>query len=86
MAVSLPNYTKYFFKGTNLNTTTTFSSLDEGAYNSVFVNWSVDLTTAGTNTAASYLLSYVGAGVDFNVVGFIHTPIVYIYSAMPTPN
>lgn len=85
-AVCLPNYNNYFFSGTQRGYATN-PALTDGSCLDIFgVTWSVDLSQQSTGSFVSHLISSVGIGADFNVVGFFHTPVIYVLVTNPTPN
>jgi hypothetical protein len=85
LAITAPNYTQYFFQGTNPSLNSGFSASDGSNYDTILVTYSVDLTAYSGTAPDTHLSSYAGIGVDFNVLNFLHVPPVYTYASLPTP-
>jgi len=80
-----PNYSQYFFQGTNVNNISNPKIVDGQAEDMISVQYSADLIAQGAGTYYSRLYSYAGIGADFNPVMFLHVPAVYVLATDPTP-
>jgi hypothetical protein len=86
MAVTLPDYNRYFFHGTAPFSATSFPTVDGSDYSAVSVKYTVDLTDTASTGITTHLTMFAGAGVDWNVHGFLHVPPVFLYNTVPGPN
>jgi hypothetical protein len=86
LAITAPDYNRYFFHGTSPLSATSFSQTDGSDYNVLSLKYTVDLTDVSTTNVVTHLTMFAGAGVDWTVHGFLHCPPVYIYNSYPTAN
>ncbi len=84
LAVVAPNYTQYLFNGTSLYNTSASSQYDGAANDMITVNATLDSRFTVSNTYPS-VSTYCGIGADFNVINFLHTPVVYVLVSRITP-
>jgi len=84
LAIQAPNYSRYFFQGTNKYNTCYPPTWDDQNMDALTVEWSINALSA-TTTSYSRLDSYASIGTDFNVVFFLCTPIIYGYGSTPVP-
>jgi hypothetical protein len=89
LAFTAPNYSKYFYSGTNpLNLTapvsTTSVYADDSGYDYILQSATIDNRTNGGGAGSfGTLICSVGIGTDFNLLHFLHVPPVYQYSSAP---